>query len=270
VRKLDDPNGPRGLEKFKGSWFTAPSERPECFGFKLDPKNGVFGISKEEWFGDRSVLMVIDMQNYSILPEWRFVDALFTAPEMRRRVYANYYERLKKIVVPNIVTLIELFRARSLKIVFVQYASDLPGFEDMYPYHRYIWSEIARNTGMPYTQTSGAFEIIEEIGRYIKDDDIFLKKITNGTFASTRLDTILKNMGIRSLVVCGAWTNCCVETTAREAFDRGYLVNLVDDACIASGKTFHEATLLNLGAFYCNVCTAEDVVGAMSPRRSDP
>jgi nicotinamidase-related amidase len=252
---------------FKGSWFTAPSKRSECFGLKLDPENGVFGIAKEEWFSGRSALMVIDMQNYSILPEWRFVEALFTAPEMRRRVYPDYYERLNKTVVPNIVKLIELFRTRSLKVVFVQYASSFPDFDDMNPYHRYIWSEIERNTGKPYTPTSGAFEIIEEIRRYITENDIFLKKITNGTFTSTRLDTILKNMEIRSLVVCGAWTNCCVETTVREAFDRGYLVNLVDDACIASGKVFHEATLLNLGAFYCNVCTTEEVLAEMTPEK---
>ena len=211
--------------------------------------------------------MVIDMQNYSILPEWRFVESLFTEPEMRRRVYPDYYERLNETVVPNIVKLIELFRVRSLKVVFVQYASSFPDFDDMNPYHRYIWSEIERNTGMPYTPTSGAFEIIEKIRHHITEEDIFLQKITNGTFASTRLDTMLKNMEIRSLVVCGAWTNCCVETTVREAFDRGYLVNLVDDACIASGSDFHEATLLNLGAFYCNVCSTKEVLHEMRPEK---
>ncbi|MBN2324831.1 MAG: cysteine hydrolase [Spirochaetes bacterium] len=267
---MDDTFVRNDEKRLKGSWFTAPSGRAESYGFKLDPEKGVFGISKGEWFGKRSALLVIDMQNYSILPRWRFVEALFGEPEMRRRVYPDYYERLEKIVVPNIVTLIELFRTRSLKIVFVQYASELPGFEDMSPYHRYIWSEIERNTGIPYTPDSGSFEIIDEIRHRIRDEDIYLKKITNGAFASTRLDTILKNLGIRSLVVCGAWTNCCVETTVREAFDRGYLVNLVDDACIASGREFHEATLLNLGAFYCNVCTTEEAVGAMSLRTPGP
>jgi nicotinamidase-related amidase len=256
-----------GKKRPGGSWFSAPSERSECFGLRLDPENGVFGISKREWFGGRSALMVIDMQNYSILPEWRFVESLFTEPEMRRRVYPDYYERLNETVVPNIVKLIELFRVRSLKVVFVQYASSFPDFDDMNPYHRYIWSEIERNTGMPYTPTSGAFEIIEKIRHHITEEDIFLQKITNGTFASTRLDTMLKNMEIRSLVVCGAWTNCCVETTVREAFDRGYLVNLVDDACIASGSDFHEATLLNLGAFYCNVCSTKEVLHEMRPEK---
>jgi nicotinamidase-related amidase len=247
----------------KGSWFNAPTEKSELYGLKLDPQ-GIFGIAKEEWFSPNSALMVIDMQNYSILREWRFVEALFRDPAMRRRVYPDYYERLKKIVVPNIVRLIELFRAGALRIVFVQYASSFPAFDDMTPYHRYIWSEIERNTGMPFTPTSGAFEIIEEIKQHITEDDLFLRKITNGTFASTRLDTVLRNLSVQSLLVCGAWTNCCVETTVREAFDRGYLVTLVEDACIASGKQYHEATLLNLGSFYCNVCATNDVIREMN------
>jgi nicotinamidase-related amidase len=255
------------MEEPKGSWFSAPSNRLEFDGLRLDAQ-GAFGIAKEEWFSPNSALMVIDIQNYSMRREWQFVEALFKAPSVRRRVYSDYYERAERVVIPNIVRLIELFRSRSSRIVFIQYAPSLGSLEDMNPFHRYIWKEIERNTGKLYTPASGAFDIIEEIKQHITAEDIFLRKITNGTFSSTRLDTILRNMKIQSLVVCGAWTNCCVETTVREAFDRGYLVNLVDDACIASGREFHEATLLNLGEFYCNICTTGGVIREMTHREA--
>ena len=52
-------------------------------------------------------------------------------------------------------------------------------------------------------------------------------------------------MNVASLVVGGVVTNVCVETTARDAADRGYEVVLVDDGCAAFSPEIHEATLLS-------------------------
>src|SRR6185437_6447843 len=54
-----------------------------------------------------------------------------------------------------------------------------------------------------------------------------------GAFCATDLDLILHNRGIRSLIVCGVTTEVCVNTTVREANDRGYECVVLSD-CVGS------------------------------------
>jgi ureidoacrylate peracid hydrolase len=53
------------------------------------------------------------------------------------------------------------------------------------------------------------------------------------TFASTNLDFILRSRGIRNLVVAGFLTNCCVESTVRTGYERGFQVTALSD-CTAT------------------------------------
>jgi nicotinamidase-related amidase len=53
------------------------------------------------------------------------------------------------------------------------------------------------------------------------------------TFASTNLDFILRSRGIKTLVVAGFLTNCCVESTARTGYERGFRVVALSD-CAAT------------------------------------
>ena len=54
-----------------------------------------------------------------------------------------------------------------------------------------------------------------------------------GTFASTNLDFILRSRGIKTLVVAGFLTNCCVESTARTGYEKGFSVVALSD-CAAT------------------------------------
>jgi len=53
------------------------------------------------------------------------------------------------------------------------------------------------------------------------------------TFASTNLDFILRSRGIKTLVVAGFLTNCCVESTARTGYERGFSIVALSD-CTAT------------------------------------
>jgi len=64
-------------------------------------------------------------------------------------------------------------------------------------------------------------------------DELIIDKTSAGTFNSTSIDQILRNMKVDRLWVTGIVTEGCVELTARDAADRGFYVTLVED-CLAS------------------------------------
>ena len=65
-------------------------------------------------------------------------------------------------------------------------------------------------------------------------DDITIEgKRGLDTFASTNLDFILRSRGIKTLVIAGFLTNCCVESTARTGYERGFRVVALSD-CAAT------------------------------------
>ena len=63
-------------------------------------------------------------------------------------------------------------------------------------------------------------DIVEEV--YPIDGEPVVDKPGKGAFYATDLDTILKSRGIKKLVFCGVTTEVCVQTSVREANDRGY------------------------------------------------
>jgi nicotinamidase-related amidase len=74
-------------------------------------------------------------------------------------------------------------------------------------------------------------DIVEEL--YPIDGEPIVDKPGKGAFYATDLDTILKMKGIEKLVFCGVTTEVCVQTSAREANDRGYDLVVLSD-CVAS------------------------------------
>jgi nicotinamidase-related amidase len=78
---------------------------------------------------------------------------------------------------------------------------------------------------------SHGHDIVEEV--YPIEGEPVVDKPGKGAFYATDLDTILKMKGIEKLVACGVTTEVCVQTTVREANDRGYDTLVLSD-CVAS------------------------------------
>ena len=75
------------------------------------------------------------------------------------------------------------------------------------------------------------------------DDEIWLPKTSSSVFISTHIDYILRNLGIRYLVISGLVTDQCVEGAIRDACDLGYLVTQVTDACATYSQQRHDNVL---------------------------
>ena len=75
---------------------------------------------------------------------------------------------------------------------------------------------------------------------YPLDDEIVIDKPGKGAFYATGLDQLLQKYGIENLLVCGVTTEVCVNTTVREANDRGYRCVVLSDCCASYFPEFHE------------------------------
>ena len=87
-------------------------------------------------------------------------------------------------------------------------------------------------------------ELMPELERL--PEDMVVGKNTYSAFRNTRLEEQLREMVVEEVIVTGVMTNLCCETTAREAFIRGFRVFSSTDALATSDLELHEATLKNL------------------------
>ena len=78
--------------------------------------------------------------------------------------------------------------------------------------------------------------------------EVVIDKPGKGAFHATQLDHVLHNRGIRSLIVCGVTTEVCVNTTVREANDRGYRCLVLEDCCASYFPEFHQAGIAMIKA----------------------
>jgi len=78
---------------------------------------------------------------------------------------------------------------------------------------------------------------------YPLDSEIVIDKPGKGAFYATELGDVLRKYGIENLLVCGVTTEVCVNTTVREANDRGYRCVVLADCCASYNPEFHEMGL---------------------------
>jgi nicotinamidase-related amidase len=84
-------------------------------------------------------------------------------------------------------------------------------------------------------------DIIPEL--YPLDSEIVIDKPGKGAFYATELSDVLEKYGIENLLVCGVTTEVCVNTTVREANDRGYRCVVISDGCASYFPEFHDMGL---------------------------
>lgn len=105
-----------------------------------------------------------------------------------------------------------------------------------------------------------------------REGEAVITKHSFDAFQDTTLDLLLRNRGIRTLLITGFTSNVCVESTARHGFFIGYPIVLVADCVNAYNRQEHESTLFNIGKYFGRVADSSEVVEAMlsarHPRRS--
>ena len=96
--------------------------------------------------------------------------------------------------------------------------------------------------GKAFVKGTWGAQIIDALAP-VEGDIVIEGKRGLDSFASTNFDFILRSKGIRTVVIGGFLTNCCVESTMRTAYEHGYQVITLTDCCAATSPEEHANAL---------------------------
>ncbi|MSQ70679.1 MAG: isochorismatase family protein [Betaproteobacteria bacterium] len=175
-------------------------------------------------------------------------------------------------VIANCSRVIATARQRGMRIIHLQMGWHPQMYEMGAPrggnWHKSMAWRFMRdrpeNAGTAITRGTWDYAIIDELAP--QPGDIVIPKTKQSGFFDTNLDSVLRNLGIRTLAFVGIATNVCVEATLRDASYRDYLCLLVADASDATGPDYvKQATMFNVEMILGWVTTTDEFVAALAP-----
>jgi len=180
-----------------------------------------------------AALLFIDVQNYTARPdggEYRVVDL----SEMEEH-YGYFFRRMESVAVPNMRKLQSACRAGGIEIMYTVIESLTQDGRDR--------SLDYKISGLHVPRGSWDAAVLEAIAPL--PDEIIIPKTSSSPFVSTNIDYVLRNLGVRSLIIAGILTDQCIDSAVRDACDLGYLVTVVTDACATHSQERHDWSLRN-------------------------
>jgi nicotinamidase-related amidase len=157
---------------------------------------------------------------------------------------------LLKAAVPPLQSLLAAARAAGMLIIHTR-EGHRPDLSDA-PKHKVERGEPSLRIGQPgpmgriLVRGEPGHDIIPEL--YPAPGEPVIDKPGKGAFYQTDLELMLKNREIDTLLVCGVTTEVCVNTTVREANDRGFRCIVLSDCCASYFPEFHAAGLAMIKA----------------------
>jgi len=190
-----------------------------------------------------TALLVIDMQNDNIHPEGAFAETGAAAHAEQQGVI----EHVRAVLTAARTAAAPVFHNR-----VVSYPGRPFGGSSA-PIFRMIGPESLKFGSWGAAIVDG----LEPI-----DGELVLDRVRMSAFSGTSLDVMLRNLGVKTVVIVGVWTNMAVEHTTRDAADLGYEVVVVSDATSTINAEWQQAAV---GFALTNIATiteASEVVSA--------
>jgi nicotinamidase-related amidase len=196
---------------------------------------------------DETALLCIDVQNYGMV--------LHDDPTERER-WAPFHARMRSTVIPRLQALQQRFRAEGLDVIHARIACQLEDGRD-----RSLSQKLPGWNNLLMPKDSEESQIIPELAP--EPGEIVVTKTTDSALTGTNLRLILSNMGIRTLIVTGIYTDQCVSSTVRSLADESFQVILLEDCCAAGTEALHEQELAIINMIYCHVMTSAELRALM-------
>jgi ureidoacrylate peracid hydrolase len=194
-----------------------------------------------------SALLFVDVQNFSAHRKGaEFAD--LTDDHFNEK-YGWFFNELEARVIPNMQAIQSACRQAGVEVMYTTIESLTRDGRDR--------SLDYKITGFNVPKGSWDGKVIDALAP--DEDEIVLPKSSSSVFVSTHIDYILRNLGVKQLVLSGLLTDQCVESAVRDACDLGYLVTEVTDACLTYTQERHDNSLRAIKG-YCRQITSQDLI----------
>jgi len=193
----------------------------------------------------QTALLLIDVQNYSTHPAGGSFAGLDAAEKNARCAY--FVDLLVTKVLPNQAKLLNACRGAGIEVIYTVIENLTVDGRDRSLDYKISDINVAKGSWdaqVPDVVAPLAHEIV-------------LSKTSSSVFISTNIDYVLRNLGVRFVIMVGVLTDQCVDSAVRDACDLGYLVTVVTDACATHTPERHASSLANNRGYCRQVTTAE-------------
>jgi ureidoacrylate peracid hydrolase len=204
----------------------------------------------------QSALLFIDVQNFSAHRDGAEFSNLSGA-EFNLK-YGWYFDQLNEHIIPNMQKLQKAFRSNGIEVMYTTIESLTKDGRDR--------SLDYKITGFNVPKGSWDGQVIVELQP--NDDEICLPKSSSSVFISTHIDYVLRNLGVKQIVISGLLTDQCVDSAIRDACDLGYLVTQVTDACLTYSTERHDNSIAAIKG-YCRQVTSSDLINELERKDID-
>lgn len=236
--------------------LTTPGGR-DSVAPQVDPANDYVAVLSQQITVDpaKTCFVIVDLQ-YATGSRQHGLGLLLA--EQGKLEHAEYrFSRIEDVVLPNTKRLLDFCRDRGVRVVHLTYGSEVEDFSDL-PLHV---REVCRAT----RNRAGLRE--HEINDLVKpqgNERVFNKLGASG-FNSTALELVLRVYEVDTLLFAGVSTNMCVESTVRDAADRGFRCVVVEDCCGGDAQHTHDASITVMQRLYATVSSADEVMALLDP-----
>lgn len=200
-----------------------------------------------------AALLLIDVQNHTARRDGGGYRSLNDA-EIDDR-FGFFFATMRDTAVPNMQALQKACRKTRIEVIYSVIESLTRDGRDR--------SLDYKISGIHVPKGSWDAQVFDAIAP--ADDEIVLPKTSSSVFISTNIDYVLRNLGVRSLIIAGVLTDQCIDSAARDACDLGYLVTIAIDACATHSHERHEWSLRNNRGYARQRTTAELIVEIERP-----
>jgi ureidoacrylate peracid hydrolase len=198
----------------------------------------------------QAALLFIDVQNFAAKRNGGEFKEM--SPAELEQKCGWYFQQMESRVVPNMQRLQAACRKAGIEVMYTTIESlTLDGRDRSLDY---------KITGFHVPKGSWDGKVIDELKP--GEDEIWLPKTSSSVFVSTHIDYILRNLGVKQLILSGIVTDQCVESAIRDACDLGYLVTQVTDACATYTQERHDFSIRAIKG-YCRQRTTDQVIAEL-------
>jgi gluconolactonase len=173
----------------------------------------------------RCALLIQDMQNDVIIEGGAFADSGAPAHATTQNVVAN------------VADLAAACRAAGVPVIHIWYLVE-PGAVGLRQ-NAPLFQGVKESDGL----VRGTWGAAPAEGLEPQDGDHVVEKMRMNGFYETRLDILLRGLGVDTILITGAWTNMSIEHTARHGADAGYEVVVASDGTSTISEEWHHAAL---------------------------